>query len=114
MIDGVLYLDMNTTRNGAWYANGTPHYTNETFTFVEHDTDGNVVATAEKKVSELANSQKTWYFTDPTSAIVTVSSNGKIIVEGGNTTWLGGIDPGRGAAGEEPVVSSGIYYAAQH
>ena len=112
MIDGILYLDMNTTRNGAWYYDGEDHYTDETFEFVEHDDDGNVKSVSVRKVAELANSRKTWYFTDPTSAIVTVSSDGKVVVEGCETSWLSGIAPGRGAVGEEPYVSSGTYYVA--
>ena len=112
VIDGIFYLDMNTTRNGAWYYDGEEHYTDETFEFVEHDDDGNVKSVSVRKVAELANSRKTWYFTDPTSAIVTVSSDGKVVVEGCETSWLYGIEPGRGAVGEEPYVSSGTYYVA--
>ena len=31
MENNVLYLDLNTVRNGAWYQQSEHHYTNQTF-----------------------------------------------------------------------------------
>lgn len=113
-VDGVLYFDVNTVRNGAWYNDGTRHYTNQTFEYVTYNSDGSVKSTETKKVSDLSSANKTWFFTDPLSATVTISSNGKIVIQGQATTWLDGIAPNRGADGEEPLINSGIFNTAQH
>ena len=113
-VDGVLYFDVNTVRNGAWYSDGTRHYTTQTFEYVTYNADGTVKKTENKKLSDLSGSNKTWFFEDPMSATVTVSSNGTIIIEGQESDWLDGIAPGRGADGEEPLINSGIFNTAQH
>ena len=113
-VDGVLYFDVNTVRNGAWYNDGTKHYTNQTFEYVTYNADGTVKKTETKKISELSSANKTWFFADPLSATVTISSDGKIVIQGQETTWLDGIEPGRGADGEEPLINSGIFNTAQH
>ena len=114
IIDGVLYFDMNTVRNGAWYSDGKAHYTNETFNYVAYNADGSVKSETEIKLAQLGSANKTWFFEDPMSAIVTVSSTGKVIIEGQETKWISGIAPGRGADGEEPLVNSGTFYTAEH
>ena len=113
-VDGVLYFDVNTVRNGAWYSDGADHYTNETFEYVEYDSNGKAISTTTKKLSSLGSASKTWFFEDPLDAIVTVSSDGKIIIEGEESNWIGNIAPGRGADGEEPLINSGIFNTAQH
>ena len=109
-IDGVLYFDVNTVRNGAWYSNGQAHYNDEhTFDHVTYDKDGNIISSEKKKLSELVHGAKTWFFEEPLSAIVKVYSSGRIVIEGTETNWMYGIDPGRGADGEEPKISSGTF-----
>ena len=115
-VDGILYFDMNVARNGAWYSAGPEHYFNEsgneTFEYVTYDADGNNPTTTIMPVKDLRNAGKTWFFEDPLSAIVHVSSNGRIVIEGMETDWLYGIDPkdsGRSADGEEPFVNSGVF-----
>ena len=114
MIDGILYFDMNTVRNGAWYSDGKAHYTNQTFDYISYNADGSVKSQSKIKLSQLGSANKTWFFEDPLSAIVTVSSTGKVIIEGQETNWIGNIAPGRGADGEEPLVNSGTFYTAEH
>ena len=113
-VDGVLYFDVNTVRNGAWYSDGADHYTNETFEYVEYDSNGKATSTTTKKLSSLGSAAKTWFFDTPMDAIVTVSSDGKIIIEGEEGGWIGNVAPGRGADGEEPLINSGIFNTAQH
>ena len=115
-VDGILYFDMNTTRNGAWYSSGPAHYLNEsgneTFEYVTYDSKGENPVKQIMAVKDLRNAGKTWFFEDPMSAIVHVSSNGRIVIEGMETDWLYDIDPkdsGKNADGEEPLVNSGVF-----
>lgn len=109
MLDGVLHWDMNTVRNGVYDDNGTAHYTTQKFTYKKY-TDGVLTSTSEQLVKNLGHANKTWFFEDPLSAVVTVSTSGKIKVEGSETKWFGGVKPARdGTDGTEPRVTSGIY-----
>ena len=109
MIDGVLYFDLNTVRNGAWYSDGKEHYTNETFDHVTYDKNGLAVSSEKVELASLKHGRQTWFFKDPLSAIVRVYSSGRIVIEGAETEWIAGIAPGRGADGEEPLVNSGTF-----
>lgn len=108
VVDGVLYLDMNTTRNCEWQGTGTEHYTaNHTFDYVEYDSDGNAISTTKKSLGELSMGKNTWFSEDPLSAIVTISQYGTITVEGTESRWIYGIDPNSPHKDTVPKVSSG-------
>ena len=109
--DGVLYLDMNTVRNGFWISGQEEyHYGNETFEIVRYNDDGSVKGTTTMLIDNLTQAKNTWFFADPMSAIVTVSSSGRVEIQGMETTWLAGIvPPNDGQNGVETKISSGVY-----
>ncbi|MBQ8685574.1 MAG: metallophosphoesterase [Clostridia bacterium] len=108
-VDDILYFDVNVVRNGQWLSGSTAHYGNNTFDKVSYDDEGNETGTAPLLLNSLKQGANTWFFTDPLNAIVTVSSTGKIVVEGMETTWLFGIEPPSLYDGTEPRISSGVY-----
>ena len=95
VLDNVLYFDVNTTRIGCLNIVPQVHYKDpkHTVMFTEHDEEGNVISVRERPLYELLMSPHTWYFTDALSAIVTVSDDGHITIEGMETTWLNGVVP---------------------
>ncbi len=106
--DGILYWDVNTTINGEWIPERIPHYSEgQTFDYTEYDADGRETDRYARDLTELWMSGNTWYFCDPLSAVVTVSEDGHIRVEGSKTEWVYGIlPPARPAgAGCEPEIS---------
>ena len=113
-VDGVLYFDMNTS-NGAYVPDGstkTPNYASDaTFEYVEYDADGNPVSNVSKLISELGSlgQNEMFYFEGPLSAIVHVSSNGRIVIEGDTTDWYLDVAPAKPGDGEEPFVNSGVF-----
>lgn len=109
--DGVLYLDMNTVRNGSWIGSQeTYHYGDETFEIIRYNDDGSVKGSTTMRLDNLTQAKNTWFFADPMSAIVTVSSSGRIEVQGMETSWLAGvIPPNDGQNGVETKISSGVY-----
>lgn len=117
-VDGILYFDMNTS-NGAYVPDGstkTPNYAEDaTFEYVEYDNEGNIVGTTNMYISSLGSLAKNemFYFEEPLSAIVHVSSNGRIVIEGDSTDWLFDVAPANPADGEEPFVNSGIFNVGQ-
>ena len=114
LIDGILYLDINTVRNGFWKIGNDAHYTDETFKFIQYDTDGEVSSITENyKVSNLSQSNQTWFFADPLSASVKINRNGKITVNGQKTDWLGGITPSGISKDMVPEISSGVFYTGR-
>ena len=113
-VDGILYFDMNTS-NGAYVpdgANKTLNYAEDaTFEYVEYDADGNAVSTTTKLITTLGTlgQNEMFYFEGPLSAIVHVSSNGRIVIEGDQTDWYLDVAPAKPADGEEPFVNSGVF-----
>jgi hypothetical protein len=112
-IDGVFYLSVNTTRNGAWRGDQTAqHYTNETFDLVRYDSNGNAIHTETVKITALSQAKNTWFFADPLSANVTVSTSGRIVIEGVEREWISGITPPTCQNdGEIPRIPDGVYYS---
>ncbi len=116
--DNVLYMDVSTVLNGWWVNSYEPHYADgHTFTFTEYDADGQAVATYPRSYTELWQGQGTWFVKEPMSAIVTVSTDGHVTVEGCETEWVYGIAPEQPEdkffAGEfafaAPRITSGEY-----
>ncbi len=113
-VDGILYFDMNTS-NGAYVPDGstkTPNYAEDaTFEYVEYDDDGNATGTSTKLITTLGSlgQNEMFYFEGPLSAIVHVSSNGRIVIEGDSTDWYLDVAPANPSDGEEPFVNSGVF-----
>ncbi len=110
LVDDVLYIDTNATRNVVWRGNAQEHYTDKhTFDYVEYDNNGNPVSTQKKSLNELTMGKNTWFTQDPLSAIVKISQYGKITVEGSESRWIYGIDPPNPHSDETPLISSGSW-----
>lgn len=107
VIDDVLYMDVNTVKNGDWLPNGEPHYGDLQIDVVNYDERGNEIGVTKILADQLWQAPNSYFFDEPLSAIVTVSTSGKIKVEGSETTWLGGIASRR--LDRETKISSGEF-----
>lgn len=98
VVEDVFYLDVNTTINGCWkgvkfYPYGTKDEPKDgcTFDFTDYDSNGNAVSTTKMPLSQLTMGEQTLAFASPLSAIVTLSSDGSVKVNGTHTNWIYGI-----------------------
>lgn len=95
IVDDVVYIDINTVRNGFWDGNGQTHYTEEqTFEYVKYNADGSVASTQNAPLNSLSSGATTWFFEEPLSANIRISTAGYIHVDGWETTWMYDVDPG--------------------
>ena len=111
-VDEVFYLDTNVAINGWWqgekfypYAEDDTRNPKFTFDFTDYDENGKAVSTVKKPLSELTMGAQTLFFAEPLSAIVTVTSDGKINVKGSKTKWSYGVVPPKNADGIMPEIS---------
>ncbi len=113
-INGVVYLDINTVRNNFWHDDNTAHYTTETFMYENYDAYGDLIETKEMLLSDLSMAVKTYFAQDPLSAIITISADGTVTVEGQDSTWYGGLAPTKDPLpdGKMCKISSGTYQAS--
>lgn len=113
VVEGVVYLDVNIVYNGIVLEDinqPNERYTTETFKFIRYDEDGNPVGEeTDRLISELAMAPYVYFFEDPLSAIITVTDDGKVKVEGMNTEWLNGIVPENTFSYKVPEISSFEY-----
>ena len=94
VMDNIVYVNINSVINGHWIGGLDEHYTDEhTFTYTEYDKDGNAVKTYERPYSTLWQAQHGWFFDRPLSAIITVSDDGTVTVEGCEAEWAYGVAP---------------------
>lgn len=109
--EDVMYLDMNTVRNGWWQGVKQDIYINgETFKYIDYDEEGNATSETDRLLRSLSYGDQTWFFKDPLSAIVRISSLGTITIEGATTSWISNVVPEVDVAdGTEPEVTSGVY-----
>ncbi|MBO5873158.1 MAG: metallophosphoesterase [Clostridia bacterium] len=106
--EDVLYIDVNTVRNGFWLPKPEKHYSdNHTFMYVDYDSDGKVKNSRIMRYNELSASGHTWFFSEPLSAIVTLDKDGKVVIEGMETEWAYGVVPDTNKHGKEPRIASG-------
>ena len=109
--NGVVYFDMNTTRNIWWQGKSEPHYNEEhTYKCETVDENGNITGTQRKPFCDLWMSANTWFSDKPLSAVITVSDEG-IEINGMEADWAYGIRPTELFDGSEPKVSSGQFKA---
>lgn len=107
---GILYFDMNTTRNCWWQGVKEPHYVEgQGFECEALDEEGNITGTFHKDYSELWMSGNTWFSEDPLSAVITVTDEGEITIEGCESRWVYGLVPEKAWPWCEPRVSSGTF-----
>ncbi len=109
--DGVLYFDVNVVTNGWWQNEEFHPYAEEdsdnpkyTYLFTDYDSNGKPTESYTFLYCKLKQGAKTLYFEDPLSAVVTVSSDGEISIEGSSTRWVYGISREL-PSGSEPKIS---------
>ena len=93
VVDGVVHFDVNTVRNGLWLAEAREHYGGLSYPFVNYDANGNETERCDRPLSELRMAAQTWFFDRPLSAVVTVSGDGSVTIEGSAAEWYGGVVP---------------------
>lgn len=110
VLENVLYLDMNTAKNTWWQMPRDEHYTSEhTYRFTEYE-NGEPVKTYDRSYTEDYMHTHTWYSKDPLSAIVTVSEDGEITIDGKESEFVFGIlPPETKHSDSEPKVISGSW-----
>lgn len=105
--NGVAYFDVNAAINGDWWPMQEHHYTEKhTFDFEDYDPEGNRISTEKMALRDLKQGLNTWFFETPLSAIVTVTEDGKITVEGSQACWAYGIAPTRGGDGVKNQIEN--------
>ena len=99
-VDEVVYIDVNTVKNGYWQAERFYAYTEKdesapeyTFEYTDYDECGEPRGTRQRRFSSLRMGDRSLFFKDALSAIVTVDTEGGISVEGMTTEWAYGIAP---------------------
>lgn len=112
IIDNVLYLDINTVRNGACdFSDSFSHYEGYTFEKTYYDEQGNEIETKILPIHE-ANwlAKHTWDYDAPLSADITVNlKTGEIEVKGMKANWLFDITAPHASDICVPEISSGKY-----
>ena len=106
IVDDVLYFDMNATRNVVWRSDKVEHYTDpgHTFKYIEYNSDGTPRYVLKKSLNSLSMGKNTWFSADPLSAIVTVSTSGRINIDGMQSEWIYGVVPSNTSSAQGPVV----------
>lgn len=102
--DGIAYFDVNTVHNGFWKPHPDHHYTEEqTFSYTHYE-NGVRGATETRSLRSLRQAKNTWFFTEPTSAVVTLETDGDALsvkIDGCETAWEYGVTP--------PTDSDAVY-----
>jgi hypothetical protein len=109
VIDGVVHFDVNTVRNGHWqHTPDLEHYDGLSIPYTEYNENGDPVCTYNYALNDLWMSKQTWYFAKPLSAIVTVSTDGEVIIEGDRSDWYANIAPDE-KFGRDTQISGGTF-----
>lgn len=91
--DGIAYINCNAVRNVHWQGTREPHYDAQSFKCEVVDESGNIIGYKDVPLSTLWMSKNTWFCDKPLSAIVTVTRDGNVSVDGYEAGWLFGIEP---------------------
>ena len=106
VFENVAYFDVNTTICGHWQLQKVVHYTSEhTFPFTDYDENGLPIGTTDVSLADLRQGSNIWFFQDPLSAIVTITDDGEITIQGSKTDWAFGIAPPITAEDTRPRIS---------
>ena len=93
--NGVVYLDVNTVRSGAWKENKDFHYEKgQGFEFVDYDSEGKEKSREYMDFNDLRQGKNTWFFDAPLSADITLEGN-RLTVKGSECGWYYGVEPDR-------------------
>ncbi|MBQ9132454.1 MAG: metallophosphoesterase [Clostridia bacterium] len=99
-IDDVVYIDVNTVRNGYWqserfyaYAERDDKNPQYTFEYTDYDEKGEPMGSCLRAFSSLRMGDRSLFFKDALSAVISVDTEGGIKVEGMTTEWAYGIAP---------------------
>ena len=92
--DDIVFINVNTVVNGYWTENGFEHYNNEhTFNKINYDANGEIVSSTVCPLNSLSMSKKTWFFDSPLSAVISISEDGKVKIEGSKANWIYDMPP---------------------
>ncbi len=93
--DNVMFWDANAVIHANMYISSDgDHYTDEhTFEYVEYDEEGNAVKSYQAPYSKPYRGSFGYHFTEPLSAVITLTDDGRIVVEGKKTDFAYGIRP---------------------
>ena len=107
VIDDIAYWDVNVVQNGGWRPHEGYHYTEDmTYTFQDFDQEGNPSGLAQElPINSMKQAKNTWFFRDPLSAIVSVTENGEIHIEGAKSSWVYDVEPDWSESGMLPQIS---------
>ena len=112
VMDNIVYFNVNSVINGCWIGGLHEHYTEEhTYTYTEYDEEGNPTKTYERPYTELWQAQHGWFYDRPLSAIVTITDDGTVTVDGCEADWAYGIvpDPSFCIEDTNTGITSGTY-----
>ena len=110
MEDDILFFDVNTVINGSWIPKEEQHYTDaHTFVLEKYDANGERTVAEEVPLSKLWQSVNTHYFTEPLSAIVSITVDGSIEIMGSTAEWRYGVEPKNNLDGVMPKISDGWF-----
>lgn len=103
---GIVYFDINTTRNIWWQLQKEPHYVDGQGQMVEQlDEQGNVIGEKWQNYNTLWMAENTWFCEDALSAVVTIDDD-KITIAGVESKWVYDMAPERAYDVCEPRISS--------
>lgn len=112
--EGVVYLNINCVRNGCWRGNQTDaHYApGQTSPQAICAQDGTVTGQETIELDSLTQGRNTWFYDAPLSAIITLTTDGRITVQGSRAGWLYNVlppisNPAEGATIPDSVWENG-------
>ncbi len=107
VIDNIAYWDVNVVQNGGWRPHDDYHYTDEmTYEFQDYDADGKPKGELQiLPINTMKQAKNTWFFRDPLSAIVTITTDGELSIEGSSTSWVYDIEPDWTESGMIPQIT---------
>lgn len=107
VIDNIAYWDVNVVQNGGWRPHEDYHYAEDmTYAFQNYDEEGKPQGAVQMlPLNSMKQAKNTWFFREPLSAIVTVTEDGVIRIEGSHTSWVYDIAPDWTESGMIPVIS---------
>jgi len=110
IIEKTAFFDVNSVRNGYWYGQSEHHYTiDQTYDYLNY-VSGVLQGDVRKlPLTSLSQGKNTWFFTDPLSAVVTVTEDGYIRVEGAVTRWMYDVVPESKKNGTKPMIGYYVY-----
>jgi 3',5'-cyclic AMP phosphodiesterase CpdA len=107
VIDNIAYWDVNVVQNGGWRPHDNYHYAEDmTYAFTDYDSEGNPKGDEQNlPINSMRQAKNTWFFREPLSAIVTVTEDGEIKIEGAKTSWVYDIEPDWTESGMVPEIA---------